>query len=261
MRRRPDDRTLGSGGADLARSSSKGRHRGRVSSFGIRARQDAKLSSLTVTDDQLARLRHEYEVRGLAEEDMADDPISEFRNWFESAAEAGIDEPNAFVLATVGTDGRPSARAVLMKSLDERGLVFFTNLTSRKSSDLAANPSAAATFVWTPLHRQVRFEGPVEQVDGAESDRYFATRPRGSQIAAHASPQSTVIGSRDDLDGAFARLEEEFEGSPVPRPTSWGGWLIAPTTVEFWQGQPNRFHDRVRYFREGPVWGRERLAP
>lgn len=212
-------------------------------------------------EDLAAQLRREYEALGLVERDMEADPISQFRIWFDGVLEAGITEPNAFVLATAGADGRPSARAVLMKKLDEEGLVFYTNLESQKSEDLKANPWAAATFVWTPLHRQVRFEGSVSLVEDDDADHYFGDRPRGAQLAAHASMQSTVVGTRDELDSRFAEIEEQYSGVTVPRPANWGGWRIAPQTVEFWQGQPNRFHDRIRYVREGENWRKERLAP
>lgn len=212
-------------------------------------------------DDHVARLRREYEAIGLIESDMAADPITQFQSWFDGAVEAGLDEPNAFVLGTADAHAVPSARAVLMKGIDDDGLVFYTNLASRKSEELRVNPPAAATFLWTPLHRQVRFEGRVSMVTGAEADRYFETRPRGAQIAAHASAQSQVVDSRAALDAAFEALDLKFRGVKVPRPRAWGGWRLAPDRVEFWQGQPDRFHDRVRYVREGKTWRKERLAP
>ena len=214
-----------------------------------------------VMDDQVAELRREYEALGLIERDMAVDPITQFRIWFDGILEAGLDEPNTFVLATAGADGRPSARALLMKGFDEAGLVFYTNLAGRKSEELRVNPWAAATFVWAPLHRQVRFEGQVTLVDDDEADRYFEVRPRGAQIAAHASPQSSVVESREKLDESFREIDRRFRGVRVPRPRAWGGWRLVPDSVEFWQGQPNRFHDRVRYVREGEGWRKERLAP
>lgn len=212
-------------------------------------------------EDQVAELRREYEALGLIERDMAADPFAQFRLWFDGVLEAGLDEPNAFVLATADSHGTPSARAVLMKALDETGLVFYTNLASRKSNDLRDNPLAAATFVWTPLHRQVRFEGPVTLVSDDESDRYFETRPRGAQIAAHASSQGTIVESREELEEAYAATDARFQRVKVPRPRAWGGWRLAPSLVEFWQGQPNRFHDRVRYLKDGENWRKERLAP
>ena len=211
-------------------------------------------------DDRVARMRREYESRGLLEADMASDPFTQFEAWFAGVIEAGLDEPIAFILATSTLDGKPSARAVLMKDFGPEGLVFYTNLSSRKSRELKANPSAAATFVWTPLHRQVRFEGAVSPVADEVADSYFATRPRGAQIAAHASSQSQQVSSRDELDGRFRQFEQQFPDR-VPRPEWWGGWRLAPETVEFWQGRINRFHDRVRYRKAGPGWDKKRLAP
>lgn len=191
---------------------------------------------------------------------MAPDPLAEFEEWFADVLTTEIDEPNAFVLATVDEDGAPSARAVLMKDLSDQGLVFYTGMLSRKSRAMAANGRAAATFVWTVLHRQVRFEGTVSEVSAETADAYFATRPRGAQIAAHASRQSEVVADRDVLDHKFAELDREF-GEVVPRPDQWGGWLLTPDRVEFWQGRPNRFHDRILYRRDGDGWVKERLAP
>lgn len=214
-----------------------------------------------MTVDRMARLRREYEALGLVEDEMSFDPFSQFDEWFSGVVESGIDEPNAFVLATATLDGAPSARAVLMKGFDEMGLVFYTNLRSRKSTEIEGNPRVAATFLWTPLHRQVRFEGTVSEVEPEMADAYFASRPRGAQIAAHASMQSTPISSRDELDEAFSALDAGFGDRPIPRPGWWGGWRLAPDSVEFWQGQPNRFHDRMRYTKSDGVWAMERLAP
>lgn len=210
--------------------------------------------------DELARLRREYESIGLTPGEMADEPIPQFEEWFKGVAASGVHEPNTFVLATVDADGIPSARAVLMKGLTTDGLVFYTGLTSRKSDAMRGNPVAAATFVWTELHRQVRFEGKVAQVPDHEADEYFATRPRGAQIAAHASRQSEIVPGRDVLDARYANLAGEL-GEEIPRPEHWGGWRLTPSMVEFWQGRPNRFHDRIRYRRMGEGWVKERLAP
>lgn len=211
--------------------------------------------------EEVARRRQEYESAGLQPERMADDPFTEFEDWFAGALAVDLYEPGAFVLATVGASGAPSARAVLMKDFGKGGLVFYTNLRSRKSEEIRHDPRAAATFVWAPLHRQVRFEGAVEEVSATEADEYFATRPRGAQIAAHASPQSEVVSGRDALEDRFEELSRQF-ADEIPRPDDWGGWRLRPTLVEFWQGRPNRFHDRVRYRRVDPdVWVKERLAP
>lgn len=191
---------------------------------------------------------------------MADDPVSEFEAWFEDVLTTEIEEPNAFVLATVDADGTPSARAVLMKDLSPDGIVFYTGLGSRKSRAMRTTGLAAATFVWLVLHRQVRFEGAVSEVGPEESDAYFATRPRGAQIAAHASRQSEVVATRDVLDRRFADLDARF-GDAIPRPDDWGGWRLSPEVVEFWQGRPNRFHDRIRYRRDNGGWVKERLQP
>lgn len=211
--------------------------------------------------EEAARLRREYESEGLIEDEMAEDPALEFEEWFAGVLAAGIHEPNAFVLATVDADGTPSARAVLMKEFSTEGVVFFTGTESRKSRAMTVNNRAAATFVWTELHRQVRFEGAVSPVDAAEADAYFATRPRGAQVAAHASRQSELVSGRGELEDRYLDLDERFGADPVPRPGHWGGWRLRPESVEFWQGRPNRFHDRVRYRRQGGRWVKERLAP
>jgi pyridoxamine 5'-phosphate oxidase len=214
-----------------------------------------------VIREEVARLRKEYESVGLQEDRMATDPFTEFESWFSGVVQAGIHEPNAFVLATADADGVPSARAVLMKELSRAGLVFYTGLTSRKSNDMKSNPRAAATFVWTQLHRQVRIEGHVTPVEDRLADAYFASRPRGAQIAAHASHQSSVVERRESLDERYEALAEEFGEDEIPRPGRWGGWRLEPTSVEFWQGRPNRFHDRIRYQLVDGAWVKERLAP
>lgn len=212
-------------------------------------------------DLDLVALRREYTTRGLDEADVLAEPIEQFMRWFEDARRADLHEPNAMVLATVDADGQPAARMVLLKGVDRRGLVFFTNLESRKAQEIMRHPKAGLCFWWGPLQRQVRFEGSIERTDDAEADAYFASRPRGSQIGAWASPQSRVIASRAELDDAAQRCTERFGEGEVPRPGFWGGFRLVPAMVEFWQGRGHRLHDRLRYRRENDAWHIERLAP
>jgi pyridoxamine 5'-phosphate oxidase len=212
-------------------------------------------------DEALARMRRDYEERGLSKADLLADPLEQFRLWFAEASKAPLQEPNAMTLATVDGSGQPAARTVLLKGIDKRGLVFYTNLDSRKARELAANPKAALLFWWPPHARQVRFEGAIEPVEDVESDAYFATRPRGSQIGAWASAQSSVIADRVALEAAEQKVAERFAGGPVPRPPFWGGYRLVPERIEFWQGRTNRLHDRLRYTRDGEHWRIERLAP
>jgi pyridoxamine 5'-phosphate oxidase len=212
-------------------------------------------------DDALARMRQEYEERGLSKADLLADPLEQFTRWFEEACKAPLQEPNAMTLATVDAAGQPAARTVLLKGIDRRGLTFYTNLDSRKAHELAANPKAALLFWWPPHARQVRFEGVIEPVQDAEADAYFATRPRGSQIGAWASAQSSVIADRAALEAAEQEIAARFAGGPVPRPPFWGGYRLVPERVEFWQGRTNRLHDRLRYTRHAERWQIERLAP
>jgi pyridoxamine 5'-phosphate oxidase len=196
----------------------------------------------------------------LREADFAADPFAQFDAWFAEASSA-LRQPEAIALATADDDGAPSVRMVLLKAWDERGFVFFTNYASRKGGELAANPRGALVVYWEPLGRQVRAEGAVERTSEEESDAYFASRPRLSQIAAHASHQSRPLADRTEIDLAFGRLEQRFADRDVPRPEDWGGFRLVPSAVEFWQHQENRLHDRLVYRRNGDRWRLERLAP
>lgn len=210
--------------------------------------------------EALAALRAEYELGGLHEADLAPDPLTQFARWFDQARSSPLVEPNAMVLGTVGADGAPGSRTVLLKGVDE-GFVFYTNYTSRKGADLAADPRCTLLFGWYPLQRQVRVEGTAAQVTRAETEAYFASRPRDSQIGAWASPQSAEVASREDLDAAYAQVVERFADGPIPAPPHWGGYRVTPTSVEFWQGRRGRMHDRLRYEVAPGGWRTVRLAP
>ena len=192
---------------------------------------------------------------------MSDDPLRLFDEWLRGAGEAGVPVPEAMALATASADGTPSARMVLLKGADADGFVFYTGYESRKGDELAANPRAALVFYWQPLGRQVRVEGAVERVSEEESDAYFASRPRGSQLAARASAQSRPLAGREELERRFAELEREYEDREVPRPAAWGGYRLRPDAIEFWQHRDNRLHDRVRYTRAREGWTKELLGP
>ena len=206
-------------------------------------------------------MRKDYGLAGLLEKDLAKNPFRQFEKWFAEAEAAKIPEPNAMTLATTSRDGRPSARTVLLKAVDGRGFVFYTNYESRKGRELADNAQAALLFPWITMERQVVVEGPVARVTREEAEVYFHSRPRASQLAAWASPQSTPIAGRAVLEESYRVVEKKYEGREVPLPPQWGGYRLSPVTVEFWQGRRSRLHDRLRYRREeGGDWVVERLA-
>lgn len=210
----------------------------------------------------LSAIRTEYGRAGLDERDAHPSPFVQARAWLDEAIAAQHPDPTAMTLATIDAEGLPSARVVLLKTLDDRGLVFFTNYESAKGRALAANPRAAANFFWVLLERQIKFVGRVEKVAREESEAYFRTRPRGSQLGAWTSPQSTPIASRAALEAELAAVTARFEGQDVPCPPHWGGYRLVPDEVELWQGRPSRLHDRLRYTRmDDTAWKIERLAP
>jgi pyridoxamine 5'-phosphate oxidase len=216
--------------------------------------------------DSVAAAREEYTRGGLVESDLLPDPIAMFRRWFDEAHVAGLHEPNAMVVASVSAappDGQsaPSARLVLLKGVSEDGFVFYTNTGSRKGAELAGNPRIALLFPWHPLERQVRVDGTATLLPRADVDAYFAVRPRGSQLGAWASHQSSVVSGREELLAAYDEAEQRYGDGPVPTPEEWGGYLVHPESVEFWQGRPGRMHDRLVYRRTADGWRTERLAP
>ena len=212
----------------------------------------------------IADRRIQYETAGLDIDDLHADPITQLNVWYHQAEEVGITEPNAMVLSTVDATGQPDSRVLLARGIDTHGITFFSNRTSAKGIQIAGDSRAAGTFAWLDLHRQVRIQGNISQATDAVSDEYFASRPRDSQLGAWASPQSQVISDRSVLTERLDQFRKQFDGTDVPRPPSWGGWLITPTMFEFWQGRPSRLHDRFRYSRPNAsdtAWTIERLAP
>lgn len=230
------------------------------------AAASARRGPVVLVPVKIDDLRTEYMRATLDESSVAPDPVRQFEQWFADAVNAQVPEPNAMTLATVGPDGGPSARIVLLKAADEHGFTFFTNYASRKGRELATRPRAALLFFWPELERQIRIEGAVGQVDTGESAAYFAGRPRASQLGAWASPQSQPIAGRSVLETRFAEFADRYSDTslPVPRPPHWGGYRLMPEAIEFWQGRASRLHDRIRYRRtqgERPAWVVDRLAP
>lgn len=205
--------------------------------------------------------RQNYTLGGLNIDQVLPDALEQFNQWLEQAMFAKIPEPNAMTLATATPQGKVSSRVVLLKEIDDKGLVFYTNYNSRKAAEISLNPMAALSFLWLELERQVRIEGILEKISPEKSDEYFASRPRENQIGAWSSDQSTEIASREELSRRFAELEEKYKGKSIPRPPYWGGYRLLAESVEFWQGGPGRIHDRILYTRTSAGWQRKRLAP
>jgi len=211
--------------------------------------------------NDIAAIRKEYKLKSLDESDVQEDPVVQFRIWWTEAIKSGIDEVNAMTLATADEDKKPSARIILLKGFTETGFTFFTNYQSHKAADLEKNPQAGLVFFWKELERQVRVEGIATKISYEESDAYFQSRPEGSKIGAWASPQSQVITSRDILEKNVQVIVKKFAGEPVTCPSFWGGYLLKPKIIEFWQGRPNRLHDRILYTLKDDKWEINRLAP
>jgi pyridoxamine 5'-phosphate oxidase len=209
----------------------------------------------------IADIRKDYKLQTLLETDVAADPIVQFDKWWGEAVKSEITEVNAMTLATATADGMPSARIVLLKGYDKNGFVFFTNYQSHKGKAMEQNPNVCSVFFWAALERQIRITGTVEKISAAESDAYFTSRPVGSRIGAWASPQSTVIANRQVIEDSSTKFEQQFAEGNIPRPPHWGGYIVKPVQIEFWQGRPSRLHDRIQYSLHKGTWSIERLAP
>ena len=216
---------------------------------------------MEISKEMLQNLRQDYKAAELSENDIVNNPITQFEKWFENAVNAEIFEPNAMTLATADKSGRPNARMVLLKGVDKEGFSFYSNYLSQKGKELKRNPLACLVFHWGELERQVRIEGKVEKLDKETSEAYFHSRPTGSKIGAIVSPQSQVIDDREILETKMEEATEYYEGKKIPKPAHWGGYLVKPTTIEFWQGRSNRLHDRIKYTLVNGNWKIERLAP
>ncbi len=216
---------------------------------------------MSLDKETIEGLREDYRLATLNEADVADDPITQFGQWFSEALSSGVKEPNAMTLATSTADGKPSARIMLLKGYEHRGFIFYTNYMSRKGQEITKNPHAALVFFWLEMERQVRIEGTLEKLDEQESDRYFQSRPRDSRIGAHASSQSKEISDREILVKNLEQLKEKYKDSEIPKPPHWGGYVVKPSLVEFWQGGHGRLHDRLVYKEENGLWKITRLAP
>lgn len=216
---------------------------------------------MDLTIETLQNLRQEYRSAALSEAEVEKDPIAQFAKWFTDALSAQLFEPNVMTLATADKTGKPAARIVLLKGFDEQGFTFYTNYDSHKGHDLEENPRAALVFFWPALERQVRIEGTVTKTSAEMADRYFHSRPAGSQIGAIASPQSTVLADRHILENKVQELTQQYENKDIPRPAHWGGYVVSPVNIEFWQGRPSRLHDRINYQLTEGQWSISRLAP